>query len=342
MAKIRIGLLSFAHFHQRHWVRVFQQDPRVLVAGLWDADPARREAASKEFGLPAFGRAEDLLDECSAAAICSETRDHPRLLGLCRDRGVHVFCEKPAGIDLETSRKMKELIKGSSLRYYQSFPQRHIPSNKKIKELLDAGAIGRVTHVRKRHGHYFGLFGLREQMPWIADPLEAGGGAFLDEGIHETDVLRWFFGDPVSVSADFSRSPGYPVETSGAAVYRFPGELLVVLEGGWNWHAGGPTTEIYGDKGVIVQNLTDCASNSGGGLSPHLSLYESDKKAWRDLGMSWDFGTIHTLAPKDFVDVLEGKSEPASDIDDAIRAAELIEGAYRSFKEGRRVDFPLV
>jgi predicted dehydrogenase len=339
--KIRIGLFSFAHFHQHHWAKVFLNDPRVEAAGVWDSDGERLSAAAEQYGIPPYKQEKALLEKCDAAAVCSDTGDHLRLLGLCYRAKKAVLCEKPSGVSLAQSRKMKKLVDASGTLYYQSFPQRHIPSNLKIKEMIDAGVLGRITHVRKRHGHYFGFFGLEKQMPWIVDPEKSGGGAFLDEGIHETDVLRWFFGDPVSVHADLSFTGPYPVETSGAAVYRYPNELLCVLECGWNWHAGGPTTEIYGEKGVLIQNGTDCASNSGGGLCPDLNWYDVKKKEWIRIDMPWDFSKIHTYAPKDFIDVLTRGHPPASGLDDGIKAAEMIEGAYRSCRKGKTVFFPI-
>lgn len=337
--KIRIGLFSFAHFHQNHWVTVFSRDPRVEVVGIWDSDEGRLRDVSARYDLPSFHREKELLEQCDAAAICSETCDHERLLSLCCEAGVNVLCEKPAAVDLRRTESMKEIIARSGILYYQSFPQRHIESNREIKRLLESGSLGTITHVRKRHGHYFGLQGLEHQMPWIVDPEKAGGGAFLDEGIHEADLLRWFFGDPLSVSADLSFTGAYPVETAGAAVYKFPGDILCVLECAWNWPAAGPTTEIYGDRGVLVQNLTDCASNSGGGLTPHLSIFDTKVREWRDTGIPWDFSTIHTYAPKDFIDILANGGTPASGIEDAVKAAEMIEGAYRSFRERKSVSF---
>ena len=280
---------------------------------------------------------------CGAAAICSDTASHPALVKLCCEAGIDVLCEKTRrdGCGARVG-EMKSEIEASGIRYYQSFPQRHIPSNIKIKEILDSGVLGRITHVRKRHGHGFGFSGLEKQMPWIVDPAKSGGGALLDEGIHEADLLGWFFGKPVSVDAQLSHTGAYAVETSGTALFRFPGELLCVLECAWNWRAGGPTTEIYGEKGSILQSLTDCASNSGGGVLPHLSVFNGEDGQWRPVDISWDFSAIHDAVPKDFIDVLCGNGIPRTGIDEGLDAAEMIDGAYRSFREGRSVGFPLV
>lgn len=339
--KVRLGIVSFAHFHQHHWVKVFLSDPRVEVIGAWDKDAQRLKEMTIQYGLQAFFSLSSLLEQCSAVAICSEPSEHLPILQLCCQAQVSVLCEKPLAPNLSMGKQIARLVQQSGIRYYQSFPQRHIPSNHRIHQLIHSGALGRITHVRKRHGHGYGLTGLETQMPWIIDPVYAGGGAFIDEGIHETDLLHWFFGDPVSVCASFSFAYPYPVETAGTALYTYPGELLCTLESGWNWIAGGPTTEIYGEEGVLIQSHTDCASNAGGGLLPHLLWYERRTGKWTVLEEQFDFSTIHTYAPKDFIDGIVEGFPPKTSIQEGLKALELIEGAYQSMQSHCTIYFPL-
>ena len=339
--KVRLGIVSFAHFHQHHWVKVFLQDNRVEVVGAWDNDPHRLEKAAIQYGLQKYSSLPSLLEQCTAVAVCSETSEHLPILQLCCQAQVSVLCEKPLAPNLSLGREIAHLVQESGIRFYQSFPQRHIPSNYRIRQMIQSGALGRVTHVRKRHGHGYGLTGLENQMPWIVDPLWAGGGAFLDEGVHETDLIHWFFGEPISVCASFSFGKPYPVETSGSAIYTFPDELLCTLETGWNWVAGGPTTEIYGEHGVLIQSHTDCASNAGGGLLPHLVWFDGKSGKWSTLEESFDFSSIHTHAPKDFIDGIWEDRPPKTSIREGLKALELIEGVYRSVETHRTVYFPL-
>jgi predicted dehydrogenase len=227
----------------------------------------------------------------------------------------------------------------------QSFPQRLLPANHRVKALLDEGAVGAVSLVRKRHGHFFGLRDLDASMPWILDPGSSGGGALLDEGIHQADMLRWLCGDPEEVASLPGRvSGGRCVEDTGAAIYRFGQGVLGVLEAGWTWIAGGPTTEIYGDRGTIVQGFTDCASSAAPlpGAS-YLQLYSADaaKPAWIDLGLQHDFWTIHQRVPRAFLDCLISGDPPPSTLHDGATALEMILGAYQAAAERRVVRFPL-
>lgn len=341
--KTGVALLSFAHLHQRKWAETFKKDSRVALIGLWDEDHSRGMKSAEEYDIPFFKDLDTLISgkEVQAAAICSENNRHIELTIKCCNRKIDVLCEKPVATTLEECRRMMQAVEESGIKYFQSSPQRLIPGNQTIKKLLDEGAIGRITHIRKRHGHGFLLSGLAKDMPWIVDSGRSGGGAYLDEGVHETDLLRYFFGDPLSVVCQIAGRSTLGVETSGAAIYRFPGELLAVLESGWNWLAGGPTTEIYGDRGTIIQSGTDCSSNTQGNFWPQLAIYRKEEGEWEEIDTYFNFADIHTLVPRAFIDSITDRIDPVSSIEDGFKALEMIIGAYRSAGAGRMIRFPL-
>lgn len=334
-----IALLSFAHLHQYKWAETFASHPDAFISGIWDDDRERGEAAAEIHQVPFFSDLDELLSlhSTEGAAVCSEPSRHRSLIERCCAHRKPVMCEKPLAPDLESALAIEEAVRRSGIRFYQSFPQRLIPSNLKIRELLESNAIGRIHHVRKRHGHGFGLENLRSDMPWIYDAEKEGGGAYLDEGIHETDLLNFFFGLPDSVTARLSDGDGKGTDLSGAAIYSYPNAMLAVHEAAWNWQAGGPTTEIYGEEGTIIQNHTDCASNKGRSYWPGLTVYRRETGEWEEIPCPFDFSEVHTLPPKEFVRTLRTNTEPASGIRDGIEALTMIRAAYESHKTGRHI-----
>ena len=344
---IGIALLSFAHAHQEHWAKAFKADPRARLVAVWDADSGRGQVAAARHGTPFVGNLVAILEDpgVRAVAICSETGRHADLVTAAARTRKHILCEKPIARSLEECRRMAAAVREGGVTYMQSFPQRLLPANQRVRDLLAEGAIGPISLVRKRHGHYFALRDLAATMPWILDPDQSGGGAWLDEGIHQADMLRWLLGDPAEVIALPGRvSAGRRVEDTAAAIYRFTAGVTAVLEAGWTWVAGGPTTEIYGDRGTIVQGFTDCASAAA--LLPgsaYLQVYRSGGREpdWEDLGLAHDFWTIHQRVPRAFLDCLLSGDPPPSDILDATAALEMILGAYRSATDRQAVRFPL-
>jgi predicted dehydrogenase len=110
--------------------------------------------------------------------------------------GKHVFVEKPAArsageLDtlIDAAAKHRRLVRvGLNHRYH--------PAVKRARELFDSGAIGELMHVRGRYGHGGRLDYERE---WRADPVRAGGGELIDQGVHLIDLSRWFLGEFTSV-----------------------------------------------------------------------------------------------------------------------------------------------
>lgn len=345
---IGVALLSFAHSHQFHWARVFGRDPRAEIIAAWDDDRQRGTNGANVTGTQFASDLDRILsdDRISAVAICSETSLHENLTIAAARAGKHVLCEKPMAPTLEQCRNMIGAIEEAGVIYMQAFPQRHVPSNHEIKRLLETKAIGRTSLIRKRHGHDFALRGLAEDMPWIVDRRQAGEGGFLDEGIHECDVLRWFLGDPVAVTAMIGNSLAeierFGVDDFGCAIFRFAGGELGVLESGWSWVAGGPTTEIYGDQGTIIQSLTDCASNAvplDGVGELQLFRVAEGELGWRNVGSRSNFKLVHEAVASAFVDCLESGGPLPVTAYDGMKAVEMMVGAYMSAREGRIIGF---
>ncbi len=339
--KVGLALLSFAHFHQYRWVEAFRKDSRCEIIGFWDEDPKRGKEIERSLGIPFRENLDNLLSDGSvtAAAVCSETNRHPRLIEQCCGYGLPVMCEKPIARNSSEGQHIKKIVEAAGIPFLQVFPQRLMVGNIRIKEILESRILGRVSHVRKRHGHGFGLESLETDMPWIVSSEDSGGGAYMDEGVHETDLLRYYFGMPLSVRALKSKRTCGQGEMSATALYEFPNDITVVHEAGWNWIAGGSTTEIYGAEGVLIESLTDCASSTGNHLLPHLALFRKETGSWEILEKDYNFSSIHYMFPIAYLDMLLDETEPIATLSDGLKALKMVEGVYRSIKENRTIEF---
>ena len=338
-----IALLSFEHAHQLHWARAVASDPRVQIAGAWDASEERGRRIAEEIGVPWFADARELLtrDDVTAAILCNANGSKLEVMRIVAEAGKHVLVEKPPASKSEDVREMIQLVERSGITCVQSFPHRLVPNNQVVKQVLDAGELGRLSLMRKRHGHGFALKGLAQDMPWIVDQELGGGGALLDEGIHEMDLLRHYFGDPESVVAEVARSlPDLPVEDTSVIILRFRDGPLVELSSGWSWIAGGPATEVYGDAGTLLQFFTDCASNDAPDpAGAHLRLWRSGGNEWQEIGSPFPFSDIHQNMARHFIDVLVEGVPPVATLQDGLAAMQIAEGAYESAAMGSRFSF---
>ena len=133
-------------------------------------------------------------------------------------------------------------------------------------------------------------------------------------------------------------------DDTGVAIFKFASGALAVLVNSSVALAGENTTEVYGDQGVLIQNYDDAVSThlaSPGAVA--LKLYTRDHPTWRDVGVAIpaSHGERIAAVPRPFIDCLKDDSEPLVTAEDGRVSVEMVLGAYRSAREGRRVAFPL-
>ena len=77
---VRIGVVSFAHYHANFWSEVFRDSPDADLIGIWDDDAARGQAAAERYATRFEPDLDALLTACDAVAVCSPTIEHAPLI----------------------------------------------------------------------------------------------------------------------------------------------------------------------------------------------------------------------------------------------------------------------
>jgi predicted dehydrogenase len=177
---------------------------------------AKRATASKS---PAkHGDYQKLLADpnVNAVAIATPNLLHREMLLAALQAGKHVLCEKPAGASIEESEAIQRAIDAAPKNVVMFGMQyRHNPKQQKIRELMDAGKIGKPLYIVQNCSR--GDWNLSSNVWQYADPKLAGGqprnwrfsyaatGGTLNEfSCHYFDLLHWYAGaaTPATVSAD--------------------------------------------------------------------------------------------------------------------------------------------
>lgn len=338
---VRVGVLSFAHYHANFWSEAFRDDSRVRFEGVWDADTTRGAEAAGRFGVAFEPDLDALLDRVDAVAICSETAQHRPLIERASRRGKHILCEKPLATNLADADAIAEAVMAAGVTFMQSFPKRFDPVNHEIKRLVDDGALGRIWLARVRHGHRHGL---SEDFTrgWWADPTQGGGGTLIDEGVHAADFLRWLFGDPDTVQATLSSAAlSLPVEDTAVAVFRWSNGLVAEVATGWMFHAADVSVEIYGTEGSVLLSGVDIASRDVEGNGPYLrvSTTRDGERRWTVSPATPRFvaGRFHHQNALRFVDSLVEGRRPPITLEDGRAALVMILAAYEAARRGATV-----
>jgi predicted dehydrogenase len=347
-SKIGIGVISFAHGHSQAYCRRMLNYDDVRLVSAWDDDERRGREAADAYGMTYTPHLEDVLNDpgIQGVIITCETNRHAEMAVAAAEAGKDILCQKPMALTLSDCDRMAAAAEKAGVKFMMAYQMRHDPSNQKIKALVESGVLGQISLLRRRHciPVLFSDSFVNGPTHWHIDP-EKNMGMFMDDASHATDFIHWIMGRPISVSAEIQNTvTDVAPDDTGVAIYRYADGSMVVLLNSSVTLAGENTTEIYGDRGVLIQNYDDAVSTSiapEGGVA--LKLYTTDEPQWKDLGMPIPPSHGERIAgvPRSFIDCLKYDTAPSVTAEDGRVSVEMVLGAYQSAKEGRRVQFPL-
>lgn len=103
---LRTGVIGVGHLGYHH-ARNYKALDGCELVGVVDLNPDQRDRAANDFGVPAYGKLEDLLAAgVDAVSVVTPTSSHEAVTLACLDAGVHVLVEKPIAPDLAAAEAM--------------------------------------------------------------------------------------------------------------------------------------------------------------------------------------------------------------------------------------------
>jgi predicted dehydrogenase len=194
----------------------------VKILGVGSRDRARAEAYARERGLErAYGSYDELLadPDVDAVYVALPNALHVEWTIRALEAGKHVLSEKPLSRDPAEVERAFDAAERTGRLLMEGFMYRHHPQTKKLKQLVDDGAIGELRLVRAQFS-----FTLDRPNDVRWDP-QLGGGALLDVGCYCVSGSRLLAGEPEVVHAEQTLSVS-GVDVRFAATLRFPGDVL--------------------------------------------------------------------------------------------------------------------
>ncbi len=195
--KVRIAVVGLGKMGMSHFAMVNAHPDVETVA--CDGSAFLTSVLSKNISTPIHKDFDTMLieEQLDAVVIATPSRAHATMVEKALDAGLHVFCEKPFCLDWTDSERLTKLAADKGLVAQVGYHYRYVGAFGEMKRLLDAGAIGTVTHVL---AEAYGPVVLRpKRATWRTDKAE-GGGCLYDYAAHPLNLLNWFFGAPDRVS----------------------------------------------------------------------------------------------------------------------------------------------
>jgi len=350
MTPIGIGILGFAHGHVNAYCQEYLKDDEVRLVIGWDHDESRGKRQAEAFRMKYSPRVEDVVcdPDVEAVIVASETNRHADLVTAAAEAGKDILLQKPMALSLRDCDRMIEAVEKAGVRFAMAHQMRQDPANRAMKQVIESGALGKISLIRRRHAIPVLLnpgFGTGETA-WHIDP-EQNMGMWMDDASHATDFLHWMMGPPVSVMAEIDNVVTHHApDDTGVAIYRFESGAMGILLNSSVTLAGENTTEIYGDRGTLIQNYGDVPScnvpRPAGAAGVKVMIPSDGDKEWRDLGIPVpaDHGARIRAVARPFIDWLRTGEPAHATARDGRMAVEMILAAYRSSRDGRRIRFP--
>lgn len=176
----------------------------LTLTAVADRNPQR--LAWAEEALPGVRRFDDglaLLDSglVEAVIVAVPHYDHPTLSREALQRGLHVMCEKPAGVYTKNVRELIEYAQTRDVTFAMMFNQRTNCLYRKMKEIIDSGVMGQIRRTNWIVTSWFRSQSYYDSGTWRATWAGEGGGVLLNQCPHNLDLWQWICGMPVRVRA---------------------------------------------------------------------------------------------------------------------------------------------
>ena len=339
-----IGRGDIAPAHAQAIARV----PGLRLAACMDVVASSAKSLGEEHGVPYTTDAEELVSrqDVDIVTVATPAFTHADLVALAARVGKAVICEKPLAPDLASADRLIAACARAKVALATCFPLRYLGAAEWVRELLAAGALGKVFEIRladlseKPLSYWTGGYSGRTQTDWRRSKASSGGGVVITNLTHHLDLARSLTG--FEVTRVYAQAGTFctvtEVEDLALAAVRYDRGAVGLVDGcscffggeaGWHLTLLGTKGQarfaFYSGKSEVF--LTEAAAG--------LPAREWVKREFK--GPGYGLTGFYT----DFAGALRAGNPPPVTGEDGRRALEIVVAIYRSAETGRPVELPL-
>lgn len=318
---VKWGILSTALINDL-FIAGARQSPDVEVAAVASRDAARAEAYARERGIErACDSYEALLadPEVEVVYISLPNSLHVDWSIRALEAGKHVLCEKPLSRRAADVERAFETAAREDRVLMEAFMYRHHPQTRRVTELIEQGAVGRVRVVRAQFS-----FAARDAAN-IRLSAALDGGALMDVGCYCVSGARLIAGEPERVGAEQALG-GDGVDVAFAGTMRCAGDVVAHFDCGLAL-APRDELEIVGEDGALfLDDPWHCRR-------PVIEL----RRDGRVQRIEIETADPYRLEAENMSAAVRGDAEPLLRREDALGQARSIEALYQAADSGRTV-----
>ena len=230
-------------------------DSRLVAVMRRNAELA--EDYARRHNIPRFyTNADDLINdsEINAVYIATPPLNHAEYALKTLKAGKPVYIEKPMALNYAECVMINDTAKKCNLPVFVAYYRRTLPGFLKIKNLIEAGEIGKPRFVQFQIFNYPTEDEMAGRVPWRVIPEISGAGHFFDLASHQLDYLDFLFGPVRKVSSVVvNQAKNYRAEDFVSAGFLFDDNIAAT--GIWSFSVSPEGNrdyfEVVGEKGII-------------------------------------------------------------------------------------------
>ena len=202
---VRLGIIGIGNMGSGHVQNILAgKTPEITLAAVADRRQSRRDWAREKLpGVPVFTEGAELIDSglCDAVLIAVPHYQRPVLAEQAFAKGLHVLCEKPAGVYTNAVREMNAAADRAGKTFGMMFNQRTNCVYRKMHQMVESGELGDLKRVNWIITDWYRTQIYYDSGDWRATWAGEGGGVLLNQCPHQLDLLQWICGLPKRVQA---------------------------------------------------------------------------------------------------------------------------------------------
>lgn len=341
-----IGCGMISRFH----ARAIADIKGAKLVACQSATPASADKLAAETGCKAYYDLQQMLADPAVdiVTIATPSGSHLEPCLAAAKAGKHVIVEKPLEITLKRIDTMIAACEKAGVTLATIFPSRFHRSSQLMKQAIDKGRFGRLT-LGDAYVKWFRTQAYYDSGAWRGTWELDGGGALMNQAIHNVDLLTWFMGPVVEVTAHTATLAHERIEVEDVAVatLKFANGALGVIEATTAAFPGDlKRIEIHGTLGTAAMREEDIIRWEPSKLTKaDESLLATMANKTETGGGASDPKAIghhgHTALFKDTLDAIKKGRPPLANGPEGRRSVEIILAIYKAAETGKAVKLPL-
>ena len=327
--RIGWGLIGASTIAREWMIDAIRAQSDNEVVAVMSADSGRGKAFAQANHIPASHLSVDelLADPNVDAVYISTTNElHKAQTLAAAAAGKHVLCEKPLALTLDDAREMVAACDKAGVAMGTNHHLRNAASHRKMRELVQSGAIGQPLYARVFHAVYLPP----HLQGWRLNRPSAGAGVILDITVHDADTLRFILGSEPVEAVALSQQAGMAeagLEDGVMAAVRFDNNVLAQLHDAFTVKFAGTGLEIHGSEGSILGRDVMTQRPVG-----RVTL----RNAQGETDVPLDHENLYARALRAFVGAIRGEGAPSATGEDGVRSLATALAVLEASQTGRR------